>query len=304
MTTYRLYRAALLYSFNDVATKLEEKGKPAYSYNKALAALIIQSAPPFDDSRKEAGEYAPPERARTVRSAIFDRLLSDISTSRRAKSKWAMRTHSFAVATVATGMRPEEWWDAAARPATPEDMIGGASHDGVLHLTIRTAKRKVDEPEWIRTLLIPPGHEQTHILQHMQLRDEWIAESTQAPATAHKFYRDTCTKRLSQTSELLWPGDETRRVTLYTLRGQARANFASVYGEHLTAAMLGHSTRKSVDFYPGKHLANLRTKAVERNPTMVAPGRDCLEKAHVFAMQSPAPVESSTPTSVEQFSRI
>lgn len=277
--TWKLYRQSLLHMLNERALGLSQAGLPHQSQVIALAALVTISKQPYQSKKKDDGNA----RNKTIKSKYFDQLITHLATGYIQRNMMAKYAHSFALATIATGLRPAEWLSVDLRPARQDEMPDARPADGWLAIHVLTAKRKEDEPDWPRTLLIEPGIHQIHIRQHYQWFMQAI-EKSKDPDVPEKVYINRCSSMLKRACKELWPYKPERWITLYSLRSQARANIASVHGNYVAAGMLGHSLEKGQRYYAGSTRNNLsRSSARVQFQTPVAlPGPDCLAKAAEF----------------------
>lgn len=285
--TYKLYRFSLLHFFNERLNALS--GSPQPSLVKALATLIVCNSYPFSKTIPNAEIRISEHQARvkSLSAARFDTLISHLATGYAAQNKTAIHTQSMAIATMATGLRPTEWKNTQVREATSAEVPAGANPDQWLALTVKTAKRKSNDKDWFRTLIIPPGVQQIHIRQHLKniqsLRKP--DEEGEEAADIDKNFNKKCSETLSKACKALWPDKPQTWIDMYSLRSQARANLTAVHGKFVAAAMLGHSIEKSEDFYAGSHRANL--PRTDRDKLAVPrPGADVIAKAQEFQNQA------------------
>jgi hypothetical protein len=279
--TWSLYRYSFLHALNERAMEMEKKGIPQKSLMTALAGLIVASKRPQSFSLNGARKR-PPRPAKSIRMIYFTELVNYLVGGFPEKNTNARRAQSFAMAALATGLRPIEWANAVLREPTADEVKGLGNPADWLAIDVTTAKRKDNEKEWMRTLLIPPGAYQIHIRQHYDAVQEYIRESrARSPMV---LYIRHCSTVMAAACEQLWPYQPDRRFTLKTLRSQARANFAAKYGHYVAAAMLGHSPGTSMSSYAGKHRANLprRASGFGDVPVLI-PGENVYLKAKEFA---------------------
>ena len=158
---------------------------------------------------------------------------------------------------------------------------------------VDTAKRKDGEPDWERTIVVEPGVYQIHVRQHYEEIQTALAARPD-PHDVAKNYSRRCSSALGRACKDLWPtstrGKKPIRITLYSLRHQARANVAAAYGAFVAAAMMGHSPHTGENWYTGKHRANSFSgpRRVRNSGIPVpVPGQDVLHKASAFE-QNPA----------------
>ena len=295
--TWRLYRSGFLYTMDERAKQFALKGQPQPTLIRALAALIVVSAKPYGESRASAARAAL-EKPRTTRDKSipakqFDKIITHLATAYSERNQWARRSQSFAMASIATGLRPTEWVNALIRPALPSEVPRGESDVGWLAIVVDTAKRKAGEPDWVRTVIVEPGVYQIHVRQHYEEIQAALAQRADAHDAA-KNYSRRCSAALGRACKELWPtgvkGKKPIRITLYSLRHQARANVAAAYGAFVAAAMMGHSPWVGENWYTGKHRANAYSgprKVRNAGIPVALPGHDVLEKAAEFE-QNPA----------------
>lgn len=280
--SWKIYRFSLRHIFNQQAEILQKQNRPHGKLLRALAALITYNKKHHDDARGE--EYAGKQvRVKSIGLDHFERLLDELANGPEATSIRVQRTQAFAIATIATGMRPGEWLDTIIRDATEMDFVDGTNPEGWTALVINTSKRKQTEVPWVRTILIQPGHYQVHIHQHVRMVKHFL-EKTNGTYPFETQYIQKCTSTLTKAARRLWPKNPERWITLYSLRSQARANLVSVHGADIGAAMLGHSPEKSSRFYAGSHRANLPRGGAGAF-MLPKPGIDCLVKAGEFALR-------------------
>lgn len=297
--TWRLYRSGFVYTMNERAQQCAQQGQPQPSLIRALAALIVVSAKPYGAGRPPApyGAGRPPAprpaRDKSIAAKQFDKVITHLATAYIERNQWARRSQSFAMATIATGLRPTEWVNAVIRPAKSTEVPLGESEVGWLAVVVHTAKRKAGEPDWERTIVVEPGVYQIHVRQHHEEIQAALAIRPD-PHDAAKIYSRRCSAALGRACRELWPtgvrGRNPTRITLYSLRHQARANVAAAYGPFVAAAMMGHSPYVGENWYTGKHRANAYTgprKVRSAGIPVALPGHDVLEKAAQFE-QNPA----------------
>ncbi len=284
-TTWRLYRSGLLHTMDERARTLSAAGHPHPTLVRALATLIVVAAKPYG-----AGLIAPrsPGRGKSIKSRDFDRIITHLATNYAEKNQSARRAQSFAMATIATGLRPTEWVGAKLRDATIDEVPPGETHHNWLAIEVDTAKRKLGEPDWKRTILLQPGIYQIHVRQHFTEMQAFLASNSGSADPATNYSRRS-SRSLAQACKELWPdttgGKAPVRITLYSLRHQARANVAAAYGGFVAASMMGHSPHTGANAYSGKHRANWmsgprRVKNV--GVPVPIPGQDVLVKAREF----------------------
>lgn len=273
--TWKNYRQSLLFMLDRRAIDMDAQGTPQKSLVMALACLIIVSRPP-----SESAPVVKHKRVKTITAKRFEAVITHLAIGYSNANRRARLTQSFAMATLATGLRPTEWKFSVLRPATREDDPSGASIKGVLAIDVISAKRKGHESEWPRTLLIDPGPYQIHIRQHYDGIMAYVAQAKNKDQP-DKLYIRHSSATLALACKTLWPTMPERWITLYSLRSQARANFARRHGVCVASAMLGHSVSKSGSYYAGLTRSNLPTS---NNParysiTVPRPGVNVLAKA-------------------------
>jgi len=298
--TWNLYRHSFLHTMNVREQELANQGLPQPSLVRALAALIVASRKPMADPRANGSGALATRRPRTksVSASDFEKLINHLATGYSARNLRPIKAQSFAMAILATGLRPAEWTRTSIRPARADEVPPGDSADGWIALEVDTAKRRDDEPGWKRTILVEPGLYQVHVRQHHAQLHAFLNSNPTAEDPSSN-YSVRCSRALKKACEELWPesrrGKAPVRVTLYTLRHQARANIAAAYGGFVAAAMMGHSPHTGENWYSGKHRANnlsmLRRVRNVGVPVPV-PGMDVLLQAQEFE-NNPALMEST-----------
>jgi hypothetical protein len=295
-SSWNLYRHSVLHVMNARGAELEAKGFPQKSLFTAMAALIVATKKPGSPkpgTTEILGLIAPKKaisRPKSITHKYFVALVTQLATAFPAVNLSARRAQSFAMATLATGLRPAEWLQAELRKPMDQELENLGPDNGWLALDVVTAKRKDNEEEWIRTLLIPPGPYQNHIRQHYEAFKSYVGDS-KAQETPEKLYIRQCSTVMTTACQQLWPKNPERRFTLKTLRSQARANFASKHGAHIAAAMLGHSPETSMSYYAGKQRANLlRRPGISSygDLPVPVPGKNVMEKANEFIRREQA----------------
>lgn len=288
--TYKIYRFSLLHYLNQRLTQLAQTGIPQPSLIKALAVLIIKSGYPYEIPTRVARVDIRAGResgAKSITASKFEELTNYLATGYPRQNKNAVRAQIMALATMATGLRPTEWKNSTLRDATSNEVPEGEDPQNWLALVVKTAKRKNNEQEWIRTLLIPPGVQQIHIRRHRKMIQDLVDPSADPNSDeTDRYINKAMTTALTRACKELWPSRPQDWVTMYTFRSQARANFTRLHGKFIAAAMLGHSVDKSEDFYAGSHRANLTSG--EKNKESYAipqPGLDVLERANAMMLQ-------------------
>lgn len=288
--TWKLYRAGFIYSMNERAQLCALQGQPQPTLERALATLLVVSAKPYGAGRPPAARSV---RSKSIPAKDFDKVITHLATAYSERNQWARRAQSFAMATIATGLRPTEWVNAVIRPALPAEVPLGEPEAGWLAVVVDTAKRKAGEPDWERTIVVESGVYQIHVRQHYE-EIQAALTSRAEPHDAAKNYSKRCSAALGRACKELWPtstrGKDPIRITLYSLRHQARANVAAAYGGFVAAAMMGHSPHTGSNWYTGKHRANSFTgprKVRSAGIPVALPGLDVLAKAEQFE-QNPA----------------
>lgn len=292
--TWRLYRSGLVYTMNERALQCAQQGQPQPTLIRALAALIVVSAKPYGAARPPVTR---PTRDKSIPSKQFDKVITHLATAYSERNQWARRAQSFAMATIATGLRPTEWVNAVLRPAKPFEVPPGEVAANWLAVVVDTAKRKEGEPDWERTIVIEPGVYQIHVRQHYdEIQSALVSRAD--PHAAAKYYSRRSSSALGRACKELWPvgvqGKSPIRITLYSLRHQARANVAAAYGSFVAAAMMGHSPHTGDNWYTGKHRANSFAgprKVRNAGIPVALPGHDVLAKAAEFE-KNPALLKS------------
>lgn len=284
-TTWRLYRSGLVYTMDERARELEAAGIPHPTLIRALATLLIVAAKPY------GADLLPPRspsRGKSIKSRDFDRIITHLATNYAEKNQSARRAQSFAMATIATGLRPTEWVGAKLRDATIEEVPPGETNANWLAIEVDTAKRKLNEPDWKRTILLQPGIHQIHVRQHFTEMHAFLASNSGSVDPATNYCRRS-SRALAQACKELWPdttgGKAPVRITLYSLRHQARANVAAAYGGFVAAGMMGHSPHTGANAYTGKHRANWMSgprRVKNLGVPVPVPGQDVLAKAREF----------------------
>lgn len=280
---WRVYRAGFLHVMNERARAFEDQGLPQPTLIRALAALIVVSSPPYAPVRAQRKRVS---RTKSIKAADFDKIITHLATAYSERNQVARRAQSFAMSTIATGLRPSEWANATLRPAAQAEVPPGEPAAGWLALEVGTAKRKQGEPDWKRTIIVEPGIYAIHIRQHYDAMHEFLASESGAedPVTN---YLKRASRALKRACVELWPkatrGQAPVRITLYTLRHQARANVAAAFGGFVAAAMMGHSPSTGENWYSGKHRAHSSSRKVRNAGVPVPiPGQDVLQKANEF----------------------
>jgi len=297
--SWNLYRHGVLHIMNARALEMDAKGHPQKSLMTAIAALIVATKKPGSVETTAAALRKPkPGHPKSISSKYFTELVTHLAVGFDAVNLSARRAQSFAMATLATGMRPVEWKSAILRQPTAAEMENLSSKDDWLAIDVVTGKRKENEEEWVRTLLIPPGQYQIHIRQHFDSFHSYVFQSKARNIQPEKLYIRHCSAMMTTACQQLWPKHPDRRFTLMTLRSQARANFASIHGGHIAAAMLGHSPETSMSYYAGKQRANLskRGTAIKHGDIPVpVPGKNVLLKAEEFMRRARVLAQQSAP---------
>lgn len=287
--TWRLYRSGFIFTMNERAQTCALQGLPQPTLMRALGALIVVSAKPYGAGRPPVARVS---RDKSIPAKEFDKVITHLATAYSERNHWARRAQSFAMATIATGMRPTEWVNAKVRPALPAEVPRGEPEAGWIAVVVDTAKRKSGEPDWERTIIVEPGVYQIHVRQHYEELQSALL-SRQDPHDAAKNYSRRCSSAMGRACKELWPvstrGKNPIRITLYSLRHQARANVAAAYGGFVAAAMMGHSPYVGNNWYTGKHRANSFAgprKVRHGGIPVPVPGEDVLQMAANFEMNS------------------
>ena len=289
-STWRLYRSGFIYTMNERAQHFALQGQPQPTLMRALAALIVVSSKPYGVG---CAPCASSVRDKSIPAKEFDKVITHLATAYLERNQWARRSQSFAMATIATGLRPTEWVNAKIRAALRSEVPPGEPEANWLAVVVDTAKRKDGEPDWERTIVVEPGVYQIHVRQHYEEIQTALAARPD-PHDVAKNYSRRCSSALGRACKDLWPtstrGKKPIRITLYSLRHQARANVAAAYGAFVAAAMMGHSPHTGENWYTGKHRANSFSgpRRVRNSGIPVpVPGQDVLHKASAFE-QKPA----------------
>lgn len=269
--SWTMYRAAFLWYFEVTAATYELQGWPTDSYYIAMGVLIVVVRNPGEDERPP--EAQPPKRPGSMKQEHFTDLINQLAANKKGLP---LKAQSFAIVTLATGVRPGEWRDIVMRPATAGDMTINESHVDWFVLEVNTSKRKSGQDAKIRTLLIHRGMETLHITQHLEFVREVMAidPSTRRTDPMEAFIKQ-CSSVISSRCKQMWPKHPERWVTLYTLRSQARANFVLQFGDELASEMMGHDAEVGRKFYSAKRKGYAPTG---KHPNVV-PGKDVTERA-------------------------
>ncbi|MEC5218880.1 hypothetical protein RCH09_003855, partial [Actimicrobium sp. GrIS 1.19] len=257
-------------------------------FRVSLATLIVVNKPIYQYGYSQSeNRILAPRRPKSIKLEFFDELISELATGKRASRKSSMRAQSFAIATMATGLRPAEWSNVELAEYERNRLYQDDTPEGSIVLTVQTAKRKVGEPPSRRDFIIHPGVEQDHIRRHIFLRDDFLKKTKMQKSAAEEEYTHETSKILSNMSKMIWPMHPERWMTLYTLRGQARANFERKFGAEVAAAMAGHSMTVGQRSYAGPTRASLR-----KGQRLIQPGRESLRIAQEMTAEPVETLES------------
>ena len=272
-SSWSTYRAAFLWYFDDTATSYALQGFPVDSYHIAMGVLIVVVRKPANDVRPLATK--PHTRPTSIKRKHFTELLNALATQKGL----LVKAQSFAIATLATGLRPGEWRDAVLRQAEPADMTIDTAHDDWLVLEVNTSKQREKK---VRTLLIRSGIDSLHINQHLAFISEIpaIARSHKTDPVAGFIKR--CSSIVAMRCKQIWPSYPDRWVTLSSLRSQARANFVARFGDRLANEMMGNDADGGRKFYSSK----VKGHAPASPTPAVLPGKDIIRRANAVGLAS------------------
>ena len=102
-STWRLYRSGFIYTMNERAQHFALQGQPQPTLMRALAALIVVSSKPYGVG---CAPCASSVRDKSIPAKEFDKVITHLATAYLERNQWARRSQSFAMATIATGLRP------------------------------------------------------------------------------------------------------------------------------------------------------------------------------------------------------
>ena len=140
-------------------------------------------------------------------------------------------------------------------------------------LCVLTAKSKQGAEDEYRTLvLITPEVQKLVRQQLFNVQAENDAASPGVKATPLDNFVKKCSARLIDECKMIWPNNQKRRYTLYTVRQQASANFKDLLDEDYAAEIMGHSVEVSRRNYASK------MRAHKGLTLAVAPGPDVIER--------------------------
>jgi hypothetical protein len=281
--TWMSLRSALMFMY------YERLLSPWHEHNweqlkKAVAILLCHRTAPSADQRPKS-ERRKKSMSQADQTKILEALVNrppppQHSAKARERAAIAQEAALFIQATIVTGARPGEWHEAELMPALQEHMPNSTSCQGWYLLRIKTEKRKVSDPLWIREQLLT-GASFELVSRHLEAYRTGSAVKGVTYQPAHKHYAFRCTRIIGQVCKKLWPGNEEKRATLYTFRHQARANLTAIYGAEIAAVMMGHNYFIGVNNYAGKQRANLTAamrQQMEDSPTIM-PARSTLAQA-------------------------
>jgi integrase len=240
LSTFCSYRSALLW----VMRKSQDQCAASVKAYESLAAAL-----------KPPAGSVPPKKRRPKSISEHDCALLEAELLRRAKtSVWAERTRRLFMAGLATGVRPDEWWNGTKwSDSTRAELTVACSK---LTASLSAAKRKGKPPPpnapliagrpAIKTRKVPVSPSDREVVDlHLTAVREQI--SLEAPvigirALASSYYHQ-CKQVLSRTCDALWGG--RKRYPLLTARSQFSANAKAQYGRDVAARLMGHSDKDS-----------------------------------------------------------
>jgi hypothetical protein len=243
--TFRLYRAALRRHFLLLLTTLPEERLP--SVRIALDRL--------NNHRVVTDRRLPPRTSSTRRKTVPEddlaMLVRHLNNRRASPLGWALRAAHWMLAGVATGLRPAEWEHArlvgdnrlvvinAKRRGEPASALLAEDLDRLLAI-----HAEAELPGWIRVVPFEP-RDLMWIKAHMSSL-AGLAEKGISFSSAY----EQCRLALRRACDELWGG--SRRISLYTARGQFAANSKAVMPLTDVSALMGHKSSRTTRRNYGK----------------------------------------------------
>lgn len=217
--TFRLYRAALVHHFEEIATP---ESLSARDYLK-------EDVGGGSDFENEVGIEVNESRTSSMKAKRLtnEDLEAIIQELKRSKSKWAGATGVWLKAGLMTGLRPIEW-------------IGAVVHDevGVPFIRARNAKNTHGRSHGDTRDIFLNGISDRNLLlikRHIE-----VIQLYQENGLYMQFY-NSCQRVLHHAVRRIFP-DRRKHVTLYTSRHQFAADAKSTYSKVEVAALMGHAS--------------------------------------------------------------
>jgi hypothetical protein len=274
--SFRFYRHAFLFYFNELSIEAYELNNRQDSLLKAIACLIAINRKPSSD---HAAKFPKLQKVKSIHVRHFDALMDSLRKSFDSDGIIARRTHAFAIATLASGVRPCEWEQLEIIAPTIESVGRACLDKNAVVLKINTGKRKINEQTWIRSLVIKSANQIEAIRSHQRMITAYCAKSKSTKPAED--YLNESTSYLKRKCRELWPTHPDRWITIYSLRSQARANFVAKFGGELGSVMIGHSRSVGEKFYTPIKKAQRKILSLRSSHSLIPdPCQDCIVLAN------------------------
>jgi hypothetical protein len=263
-TTWGLYRSALLFEFG---SRLSDGPSYQEAYDK-LAMTRESSGPRRRRTAGDQPDVAPMRATRSSKAGLpkndLAMLLDQLGLQNRTAG-WGARAQYWLLATLATGVRPNEWEHASWGDQAQTWLLAPNS------------KRKVDVPAFHRQNKAAPADQQ----QTTQLEEDGIdAGDVDGPAKTFRaipvgsdsrvfvdlhlsslngcglefqVYYNNCRTAIWSACKKIWKGKKT--YSLYSARHQYSANTKAAYQIGDVAELMGQTDEKSPMHYAPRRLA-------------------------------------------------
>lgn len=254
-TTWRQYKASVVY-FLEV--EVESNNDPIA--HEALELLLPEDV-----------EGCIPVSTRTSGIKLKKFPLKDFQTLHQYLENtpgiWHEPLRRWLVASLLTGLRPQEWAHTIYTFKNGEDalVIKNAKHtNGRAHGPTRTillGGLTVEERETIR--------------QHVEVAIEWEAHQD------YKHFYQACASTLGRLSRKLWP-KRSQHVSLYSARHQFSADAkASGMSREEIAALMGHAVDETASIHYGRKTAGYNLCRVRPDPNEVNRIRNTFQNRYI-----------------------
>lgn len=260
--TFRLYRAALVYHFEEIATPEALRARD-FIRDEIGYDSIFEDEVGSDVEKSKTSSHKSKRVSDEDLKAIYAEL-------RQSKSKWAGAAGAWLRAGMLTGLRPIEWID-----------VRYVDEVGVPYLLVNNAKNTHGRAHGDSRKVILEGlteRELELIKKHIQLVRAHVERGLYA------FFYKQCQRLLHSVSSKLFPW-RLRRITLYSGRHQFAADAKSTLSKAEVAALMGHASMRTAGLHYGLSAhgsGNLRVTpdnedverviAIARNEPLEVPG--------------------------------
>ncbi|WP_321820754.1 MULTISPECIES: hypothetical protein [unclassified Burkholderia] len=245
--TWRLYRAALRHHLEILLKTLP--GDRHAGVQLALKALMRHQVAPNPNLPHRTSS----NRRRNFSEDDLSMLVRHLNNRRISAHAWPLRAAHWLLAGLATGLRPAEWEHArliddrrlavitGKRKGEPPASILSAEWDAILTAHVDLAEPL---PQWIRIVEIEPS-DLMWIKAHLSSIDELRSKGIPF-ADIYEQSR----LALRRACEILWNG--SKRISLYTARGQFASNSKAIKPLTEVSRLMGHRSTRTTQRNYGK----------------------------------------------------